>query len=524
MPSPTGFQRNLINVRATPTPSQGNSELQNGLFNDDELRMIHYFQMPDTDTITTLGIHIAEHGPGTNQKHLKIGIQSIAANGQPTGTWRTSIDYYSNGSSATGLQTFSLSPALTLNRGEYYAVVIESISGHTTNNYTYVSSVRNGVIQSGLPYTIRPDFFIEYRGEPFVVVRSAANSYSIPLATYPTQEAFNQTTEQGFKFNLNPSVGSRFTLRGVKIYADLSLYNATINMNLYDSDGTTILDTITLDTDLPADLQNVFHTLYFDGTFLPQIYTNKNYYIGFTTNSSTSMFLNSYEVYNIQDWGYITNHQFTYYRKNNNIISEFNTKRIIVELILEDVSGMSVAYTNAEINQQVTAGVTSRTEFIYLNASGYTFNTAGLSASYIRSGSTRTSITLASQTVSGAWISGGFVEVDLVNMPGLYRFDVPDAIFTAGVKSAAVEIINSNTNERVIITYNFLETMTLDFTQAVPLSNNPGTIGDALNAARATGFGKWVISGNTMNLYGPDNVTVIKTFTLDSGSAPKSRS
>ena len=66
--------------------------------------------------------------------------------------------------------------------------------------------------------------------------------------------------------------------------------------------------------------------------------------------------------------------------------------------------------------------------------------------------------------------------------------------------------------------------MTLDFTQAVPLSNNPGTIGDALNAARATGFGKWVISGNTMNLYGPDNVTVIKTFTLDSGSAPKSRS
>jgi hypothetical protein len=236
------------------------------------------------------------------------------------------------------------------------------------------------------------------------------------------------------------------------------------------------------------------------------------------------MFLNSYEVYNIQDWGYITNHQFTYYRKNNNIISEFNTKRIIVELILEDVSGMSIAYTNAEINQQVTAGITSRTEFIYLNASGYTFNTAGLSASYIRSGSTRTSITLASQTVSGAWISGGFVEVDYVNMPGLYRFDVPDALFASGVKSAAVEIINSNTNDRFIITYNFLETMTLDFTQAVPLSNNPGTIGDALNAARATGFGKWVISGNTMNLYGPDNVTVIKTFTLDSGSAPKSRS
>jgi hypothetical protein len=235
------------------------------------------------------------------------------------------------------------------------------------------------------------------------------------------------------------------------------------------------------------------------------------------------MFLNSYAVYNTQDWGYITNHQFNYYSKTNNVITQVNTKRIIVELILEDVSGMSVAYTNAEINQQVVAGITSRTEFIYLNASGYTFNTSGLSASYIRSGSSRTAISLASQTVNGSWISGGFVEVDATNMPGLYRFDTPDAIFTAGVKSAAVEIINSNTNDRFIITYNFLETMTLDMTQTVPTSNTAGTIGDALNAARATGFGSWVINGNTMNLYGPDGTTIVKTFTLDSGSAPKSR-
>ena len=115
MPTPTGFQRNLITVRATPTPSQGNSELQNGLFNSDGLRMVHNFQMPDTDTITTIGIHIAGHGPGTLQKHLKVGIQSIAPNGQPTGTWRTVIDYYSNGNSATGLQTASVTSSF---RGE----------------------------------------------------------------------------------------------------------------------------------------------------------------------------------------------------------------------------------------------------------------------------------------------------------------------------------------------------------------------------------------------------------------------
>jgi hypothetical protein len=108
-------------------------------------------------------------------------------------------------------------------------------------------------------------------------------------------------------------------------------------------------------------------------------------------------------------------------------------------------------------------------------------------------------------------------------MPGLYRIDVPNALFASGVKTAAFEIINSNTVDRHLITYNFTPTMQIDMTQTVPTSNTANTIGDALNAMRAVGFGKWVINGNTMNLYGPDGTTIVRTFTLDSGSAPKSR-
>ena len=49
-------------------------------------------------------------------------------------------------------------------------------------------------------------------------------------------------------------------------------------------------------------------------------------------------------------------------------------------------------------------------------------------ASY-RKGATgsRVAITLATQTVGGAFSSGGFVEIDATNMKGVYRLDLPNA-------------------------------------------------------------------------------------------------
>jgi len=64
----------------------------------------------------------------------------------------------------------------------------------------------------------------------------------------------------------------------------------------------------------------------------------------------------------------------------------------------------------------------------------------------------------------------------------------------------------------------------LDLTQAVPTSNTAQTLGDALNAARAQGFGKWVLSGTTLTLYAPDGTTSVRAFTLDSATAPLTRS
>jgi hypothetical protein len=64
----------------------------------------------------------------------------------------------------------------------------------------------------------------------------------------------------------------------------------------------------------------------------------------------------------------------------------------------------------------------------------------------------------------------------------------------------------------------------IDMSQTVPTTNAVHTVGDALNAARAQGFGKWVKSGATLTLYASDGVTAVKTFMLDDANNPTTRS
>lgn len=64
----------------------------------------------------------------------------------------------------------------------------------------------------------------------------------------------------------------------------------------------------------------------------------------------------------------------------------------------------------------------------------------------------------------------------------------------------------------------------LDLSQAVPTTNTAQSVGDALNAARAQGFGKWQLTGNVLHIYAADGTTVVRTFTLDNAVDPTSRS
>ena len=63
-----------------------------------------------------------------------------------------------------------------------------------------------------------------------------------------------------------------------------------------------------------------------------------------------------------------------------------------------------------------------------------------VTASYQRQGEARVSIATTSQTVTGAHTDGGFVEIDATNMPGNYRFDIPDAAFADGADWVVISV------------------------------------------------------------------------------------
>lgn len=87
-----------------------------------------------------------------------------------------------------------------------------------------------------------------------------------------------------------------------------------------------------------------------------------------------------------------------------------------------------------------------------------------------------------------------------------------------------LDMILTNERNRITSGLNATGKVTVDLTQTVPTSNTVHTIGDALNAARAQGFGKWTISGTALTMYASDGSTIVKTFTLNSSSNPTSRS
>ncbi len=102
----------------------------------------------------------------------------------------------------------------------------------------------------------------------------------------------------------------------------------------------------------------------------------------------------------------------------------------------------------------IKAGTTSKSVgIVVLNSSlstgagltGLAFGTSGLIAYWWQPGVTApAAITLVTQTITGAYSSGGFVEADATHTPGHYRLDIPNACLT-GATDVIIEL-NGATN------------------------------------------------------------------------------
>lgn len=118
-------------------------------------------------------------------------------------------------------------------------------------------------------------------------------------------------------------------------------------------------------------------------------------------------------------------------------------------------------------------------------------------------------------TLTVAKIDTGRYKVTGTIPSGYAAGDVLNISFAATISSVATK--------QVVGPITIDKDTTIDMTQSVPSSNTAQTLGDALNAARAQGFGKWVLSGTLLTLYAADNTTVVRSFTLDNPTNPTQR-
>ena len=74
----------------------------------------------------------------------------------------------------------------------------------------------------------------------------------------------------------------------------------------------------------------------------------------------------------------------------------------------------------------------------FMGLTGLAFDTAGFSMSYSNGpNDIAHDIALVTNTVGGAWSSGGFVEIDSTKQPGWYQLDIPNVALVSGAGNIA---------------------------------------------------------------------------------------
>jgi hypothetical protein len=129
---------------------------------------------------------------------------------------------------------------------------------------------------------------------------------------------------------------------------------------------------------------------------------------------------------------------------------------------------------------------------------GLAYNTSGLQA-YYRVGmiGAVTSITLATQTVTGAYSSGGFVQLSATEAPGGYRFDIPAAVIAStgeaniwfsGTPAGSVGNMETHLLKIICTGINFYDAIRGGMTALPPDARLTGTVTNSAFTPTSTAF------------------------------------
>jgi hypothetical protein len=467
-------------------------------------------QVDATGSITKIGVFFSGRTgtPGV----FRISLEDPATPGVYLNSGTAYVDFNSGTGTVDTFAELTI-PACPVVLGQYINVVTQTYSGtfDTNNRINHIYALWTGGYNfpNGGGTFRTPCFYYVINGKYY----GYPNYKEVSTTVSGTQEA-------GIKITIPKGAGTTHLLQD--IVSKLN-GNTPLSILIYASNGTTLLhqsDVIFVSASWRANKFPLSSEFYMK--------SGETYYIVFKAPSGGTLYFAVVDGYNEQSWESQSQEYMIYVNRASNSVAFTETagRRMSAQLRFKDLVSLDYYAPTSTFNKAINikAGTTSYSEYVQLNVTGLSASTPGISASYVRSGAARVGINLVSQTVSGFWTSGGFVEVDAVNMPGLYRIDIPDLAFVSGVNQVTLMIKGYNNTNGALVTYQFTqELMQVDMTQVYPNFNTAGTVGDALNAARSGAFGRRSIKDKSIIYYSPNETDIVKILYLDSASAPKSK-
>ncbi len=232
------------------TPAIGNFTL-NGT--TDVLTFV--FQAPEAATIT--GILLRQGTLTGTAPVLRVSLQGVDGTGIEDGSIKASaaayVDYTPTSGNNNTIQRLALGASYTCTRGEVLAIVVAYQSGTIdgSNNCSFGTTHSLSHIP-GIPYCIQNDAGTRTRqaASTNIGYYSASKTY---LATAETVSglsfsAASNPDERGLKFALPADWGATYQILGARWLGTLPS-GGSYDLVLYDSDGTTVLQSETMDTD-----------------------------------------------------------------------------------------------------------------------------------------------------------------------------------------------------------------------------------------------------------------------------------
>jgi len=283
----------------------------------------------------------------------RISLQGVDASGNPDGTIKgggspVSATFTPPASAAWDgtWQEVAFANSYSMAPGEKVALVIDystgTIDGSNNSSFTTHTSGVTGVVQK-FPYAIQNNATARTRqtGLPIYGYKSASEMFGYPFLTTSTVSPASNL-EVGFEFTHQSGWGATFTVAAIELLARLQTVAKTMRVALYDTDGTSVLQSVDLDTDFAVNASgHGIVLLPFDETTLSALTFGSTYSIGiYQVEAGGNLAITYLDVNAAADWNAWGGAQdYPYVSRatpGSGAWTRLTTRRIFCNLVLAD--------------------------------------------------------------------------------------------------------------------------------------------------------------------------------------------